>query len=235
MELDFIQDMFDAIADRYDFLNRLLSLRQDVYWRRTMISAITLLEKDSVLDVACGTGDVINELLRQKKYLKQMIGADFSTRMLELAKYKLCRDHKISSVELVAANGLRLPFASNTFNAVTIAFGIRNIMDRKSALAEFYRLLKPGGTLAVLELTTPENRLFDGLYLLYFQKILPKIGALFSKNMKAYAYLPSSVIHFPNANQFAGIMRQAGFVNIRWRFLTMGIATLFIGDKADKK
>lgn len=232
MELDFIQDMFDAIAHRYDLLNRLLSLRQDVYWRRTMISAINISEDDMILDVACGTGDVMIELLRQKKYIKQVVGVDFSFKMLRLARDKLNAFGSMPASTLVAGNGLHLPFKPGSAGAVTIAFGIRNIVDRKSALTEFHTLLKPGGALAVLELTTPENRLLQGLYLLYFQRILPKIGALFSKQLKAYAYLPQSVIHFPKANDFAAIMKQAGFTNIKWQFLTMGIATLFIGYKA---
>lgn len=232
MELEFVKDMFDAIALRYDLLNRLLSLRQDVYWRRTMVSALNLSENDAALDVACGTGDVMIEMLRRPIHLSRIVGVDFSTRMLHIAKTKLTHYQNSSSTELITGNGLCLPFAPRLFNAVTIAFGIRNIMDRKAALTEFFNMLKPGGKIAVLELTTPENKLLQSLYLIYFRRILPKIGALFSKHLKAYTYLPESVIHFPKASEFANIMRQAGFIDVRWRFLSLGVATLFIGIKS---
>jgi demethylmenaquinone methyltransferase / 2-methoxy-6-polyprenyl-1,4-benzoquinol methylase len=231
MELDFIQDMFDAIAHRYDLLNRLLSLRQDVFWRRAMISAIQASENHTVLDVACGTADVMIELLRQQKRIRRVVGVDFSFNMLQLARAKLTSGESSGEWALAAGNGLCLPFQADTFNAATIAFGIRNIVDRKSALAEFHRVLRPGGTLAVLELTTPESPVLQGIYLLYFQRILPKIGALFSKHLKAYAYLPQSVIQFPKAVDFAAIMKQAGFGDIKWRHLTLGVATLFVGRK----
>ncbi len=231
MELDFIKEMFDSIAPRYDFLNRLLSLKQDVYWRRTMVTALDLPDNAAVLDVACGTGDVLIETVNQTKNPKLMIGADFAPGMLKLAKVKLLRENFSTNVQLIAGNGLHLPFAPNTFDAVTIAFGIRNIMDRKSALTSFLNCLKPGGKVAVLELATPGNKFFLSLYLFYFSKILPLIGAFFSKHLKAYDYLPASVINFPPPNEFAAIMKQAGFREIKWRRLTMGIATVHIGQK----
>lgn len=237
MELDFIKEMFNAIAPRYDFLNRLLSLRQDVCWRRVMISALNLTDQDIVLDVACGTGDVMIEIIDQNPNQKQVIGVDFAPQMLKLAWNKLALNNMSQSlhqsIQLLAGNGLYLPFASNTFDAITIAFGIRNIMDRKSALTCFFNCLKPGGALAVLELATPKHPLFLSLYLFYFKRILPIIGAFFSKQINAYTYLPASVINFPAANEFAAIMKQAGFRNIKWRSLTMGIATVFIGYKPE--
>ncbi len=246
MELDFIKEMFNAIAPRYDFLNRLLSLRQDVYWRRVMISALNLTNQDIILDVACGTGDVMIEIIDRNPNQKQVIGVDFAPEMLKLASNKLTQKntgrnthqsihrniHK--SIQLIAGNGLHLPFSSNTFDAITIAFGIRNIMDRESALTCFFNCLKPGGALAVLELATPKNKFFLSLYLFYFKRILPLIGSFFSKQINAYTYLPESVINFPAADEFAAIMKQAGFTGIKWQSLTMGIATLFIGYKPRK-
>jgi demethylmenaquinone methyltransferase/2-methoxy-6-polyprenyl-1,4-benzoquinol methylase len=231
MELDFIKEMFDSIAPRYDFLNRLLSLRQDVYWRRTMISALDLPENAQVLDVACGTGDVLLEILSRPANHKLIVGADFAPGMLKLAKIKLLQENASPRVQLIAGNALHLPFPPNFFDAVTIAFGIRNIMDRKSALSSFFKCLKPGGKVAVLELATPSNRFFLSLYLFYFAKILPIIGSFFSKHLKAYDYLPASVINFPTPDKFAAIMKQAGFKQIKWRRLTMGIATVHIGQK----
>jgi demethylmenaquinone methyltransferase/2-methoxy-6-polyprenyl-1,4-benzoquinol methylase len=232
MELEFIRDMFDGIARRYDLLNRLLSLRQDVYWRREMAAALDLTEKDTVLDVACGTGDVIIEILRQCSRVQQVVGVDFSLQMLQIAVKKLDAAPAARAVRLVAGNGLCLPFPDNSFNAVTIAFGIRNIVDRGKALTVFKNCLKPGGVLAVLELTTPEIKFLQSLYLFYFKRLLPKIGALFSKHLKAYSYLPESVMRFPRACEFADIMKAAGFINVKWRPLTLGVATLFLGYKS---
>jgi demethylmenaquinone methyltransferase / 2-methoxy-6-polyprenyl-1,4-benzoquinol methylase len=212
-------------------LNRLLSLRQDVYWRRKMISALELKPTDAVLDVACGTGDVIREICVRGMIPRQVIGVDFAPRMLNLAKAKMKKQNTAQSLGLVAGNGLRLPFRTQSFDAVTIAFGIRNIMDRRSALTGFYDCLKPGGRLAVLELATPQNRLLLSAYLFYFTRILPQIGAVFSRHGRAYTYLPASVIHFPPPEGFARLMRQVGFKGIKWRRLTLGVATLHIGCK----
>jgi demethylmenaquinone methyltransferase/2-methoxy-6-polyprenyl-1,4-benzoquinol methylase len=231
MELEFIKEMFDAIAPRYDFLNRLLSLRQDVYWRRTMITALRLPQNAAVLDVACGTGDVLVEISEQRPDQGLIIGTDFAPRMLDLAKDKLIRKGLDTRVHLLAGNGLHLPFLAGTFDAVTIAFGIRNIMDRESALAGFFDCLKPGGKLAVLELATPGHPFFLSLYMFYFSRILPFIGAFFSRHMKAYNYLPTSVLNFPQPKEFAAIMKETGFSGIKWRRLTFGIATIFIGQK----
>jgi demethylmenaquinone methyltransferase / 2-methoxy-6-polyprenyl-1,4-benzoquinol methylase len=231
MELDFIENMFDGIARRYDLINRLLSLGQDVYWRRKMISALELHNPAVILDVACGTGDVMMELIRRHPELELVIGADFSMQMLKIARNKIKASGCPANAALIAANGLKLPIASASLDAVTIAFGIRNIMDRQGALAGFYDCLKPGGRLAVLELSTPENRLFKKIYLHYFKAILPRIGAFLSRDKGAYRYLPSSVLIFPRPPAFAALMRQAGFIDIRWRQMTLGICTLHLGVK----
>lgn len=231
MELDFIEDMFDGIARRYDLLNRLLSLRQDVYWRRSMISALELSGPAVVLDVACGTGDVVIELIRRHPGLRQVVGLDFSMQMLNIASHKIKALGYQKNVTLVAGNGLSLPVLPGSMDAVTIAFGIRNIMDRKSALTGFYDCLKPGGKLAVLELTTPEHRFFNMIYMLYFKTILPRIGSFLSKDLGAYQYLPASVMAFPRPAAFAALMRTAGFTDIRWRQMTLGICTLHLGVK----
>lgn len=233
MELLFIKDMFDAIAPRYDFLNRLLSLRQDVAWRRRMIAALRLPENGAVLDMACGTGDVLVEIAAQRPNHGPLIGADFAPQMLAIAKDKLARKGLDARVHLLAGNGLRPPFPPDTFDAVTIAFGIRNIMDREAALAGFLACLKPGGKLAVLELATPGHPFLLSLYLFYFSRILPLIGAFFSRHLKAYDYLPASVLNFPKPSAFAAVMTQAGFTGVKWRPLTFGIATLFIGQKPE--
>lgn len=229
-ELDFVQEMFDRIAPRYDFLNRLLSLRQDIVWRTQMVKAASLERGCKVLDVACGTCDVALEVNAQLKDKASIFGIDFSYGMLRLGKEKLNKK-KSNNITLLNGDALFLPFNDHLFDGVFIAFGIRNIMDRQRAVDSFFKVLKPKGRLAVLELTTPEKGLLRSLYLLYFQRILPLIGSFFSKDNKAYSYLPDSVLKFPTPTQFSKIMRRAGFNGIRFKQMTFGIVTLFIGYK----
>ena len=231
MELGFIKDMFNSIAPKYDFLNRLLSLRRDVYWRKVMVRALAVPPNAVVLDAACGTGDVMIELLKKKDQVDSVVGIDFAPEMLRIARKKLNSLQYRSKTRLIAGNNLALPFSPNAFDAITIAFGIRNIMDRKVALEEFFRHLRPGGTLAVLELATPTAPLLRFLYLSYFEKILPGIGGFFSSNPRASRYLPASVIRFPEPEAFAGLMQSAGFRHVRWYRLTMGLSTLHMGTK----
>ena len=230
-ELDFIQTMFDSIAPRYDFLNRFLSLRQDVYWRKEMVQAAKLGKNALVLDVACGTCDVGIEIQKQhlEKYKNKcrVYGVDFSHQMLLYAQKKI--DKKINKIELTAGNALFLPFKKKLFNAVFIAFGIRNIMDRENALKAFKNCLKKEGKVVVLELTKPLPGLLNNLYSLYFEKILPSIGSFFSKDSNAYSYLPDSVMKFPEPHEFAKIMKKAGFKKIKFKSMTFGIVTLFVG------
>jgi demethylmenaquinone methyltransferase/2-methoxy-6-polyprenyl-1,4-benzoquinol methylase len=231
-ELPFIRQMFDTIAPRYDLLNRLLSLRQDVVWRRTMVSAMAPVANGRVLDVACGTGDVALEILHRHGSRMTVIGLDFAPGMLLLAKRKIQAASVSGQIRLLAGDAFALPFANDTFDAVTIAFGIRNIQDKGTVLKVFHDCLKPGGGLFVLELSTPREGWLRSAYLLYFRRLLPAIGGLFSHNIGAYRYLPESVLHFPPARQFAGLMRAAGFVRVKWKPLTMGIATVFVGHRA---
>ncbi len=225
-----IRTMFDSIAPKYDFLNRLLSLRRDVYWRREMVRVLGLTDHAVVLDVACGTGDVMLEVLREKPGAAAY-GIDFSGNMLGIARSKIRAVQASPRFALIAADALDPPFAPDTMDAVTIAFGIRNIHDRKRALENFREMLKPGGVAAVLELNTPPEGILRSLYLLYFKKILPGIGGFFSKNTGAYQYLPDSVLDFPTPAGFARLMREAGFADIAWKSLSAGIATLYIGKK----
>jgi len=229
-ELDFVKDMFDGIAPRYDFLNRLLSMRQDIVWRTQMVKAAAPPKNARVLDVACGTCDVALEVSAQTLGSAGIFGLDFSFGMLKLGKEKLLKKNK-KNIALLNADALNLPFGNHMFDTVFIAFGIRNIMDRQRAITAFFKTLKKGGRLAVLELTTPEKGIFRSLYLLYFQRILPLIGSFFSKHNNAYTYLPESVLKFPTPVEFSGIMKQAGFKHIRFKQMTFGIVTLFIGTR----
>ncbi len=226
-ELDFIQTMFDSIAPKYDFLNRFLSFRQDIHWRKEMVKAAKLREHDLALDVACGTCDVSIEIQKQLHDKCRVFSADFSHKMLLFARKKI-KNH--ININLVAGNALSLPFKKNLFDAVFIAFGIRNIMDRKGALKAFKKTLKKGGRVVVLELTTPAPGLLKDLYILYFKKMLPRVGAFFSKDRNAYTYLPESVLKFPESKEFAKIMKDTGFKNIKFKSMTFGIVTLFTGE-----
>lgn len=231
IELDFIKEMFDSIAPKYDFLNRFLSGRQDILWRREMVSGAELPHQSQVLDVACGTCDVSLEVKRQKRGGATIFATDFSPGMLALGKKKIMKHKGGGTIHLAAGNALALPFKESCFDAVFIAFGIRNIMDRKGAILAFYRALRPGGTLAVLELTTPPEGIFREIYMLYFKRLLPAIGTIFSKNAGAYHYLPASVLNFPTPKRFASTLRESGFEMVKWKGMTFGIVTLFIGKK----
>jgi len=234
VELPFIREMFDAIAPKYDVLNRSLSLYQDVIWRRRAIASLKLGNGrgKKMLDVACGTCDMAIEAVRRTQGRLSVVATDFSFNMLALGKAKVAEEPHGKAIALAQGNGLALPSFDDAFDAVTIAFGIRNIMDRKGALTEFHRCLKKEGRVAVLELTTPTNKVLKSLYLLYFQKILPVIGGLFSKNRGAYTYLPESVLKFPSHEEFKAIMAEAGFSEVHARPMTFGIVTLFTGKKA---
>ena len=230
-ELDFVRDMFDRIAPRYDFLNRLLSLRQDVYWRRAMAAALALSSGAQVLDAACGTADVSLEMVRQAGGSVTVIGIDFAPEMLRLATPKIKQAQPAGTICLAAADAFHLPFRPGGFDAVTIAFGIRNIQDKETVLRRFREQLKPGGRLAVLELGTPATGPMRSAYLFYFNRLLPFIGRFFSSHNFAYSYLPQSVARFPTAERFAAMMYRAGFRNVRYRRLTLGITVLFVGEK----
>ena len=226
-ELPFVRDMFDRIAPYYDFLNRLLSLRRDVFWRRVLVERLEAPDRAAILDVACGTGDVALQIAAFYPSARE-VGVDFAPRMLERARPKV----KGAPIYLAAADAFALPFPIRSFDAVTIAFGIRNIQDKATALGRFYEHLKEGGRLVVLELAAPDPTLLRRMYMLYFNRLLPLVGRLFSRHSYAYAYLPASVAQFPSADVFAGMMKAAGFKRIRYRKLTFGIAVLFIGEKS---
>jgi demethylmenaquinone methyltransferase/2-methoxy-6-polyprenyl-1,4-benzoquinol methylase len=226
-EFKFVREMFDTIAPRYDFLNRLLSLRRDVYWRRALVESLELASGGTVLDAACGTADVALEIVRSSPGRVEVVGIDFAPEMLRLATAKT----KSKPISLVAADAFDMPFNNAGFSAVTMAFGIRNIQNKAAVLQQFRQQLKPGGRVAILELVTPARGPARSAYLFYFNTLLPLVGRFFSKHSFAYRYLPESVANFPTAPEFAALMRRCGFTNVRYRKLTLGIAVLFVGDK----
>jgi len=230
-ELPFVKEMFDKIAPRYDFLNRLLSGRQDVMWREQMVKAADLSPGARVMDVACGTCDVGLEIQNQLKGRARITGLDFSHGMLALGRKKLKKTQD-PGISLVNGDALALPVSPGLFDAIFIAFGIRNIMNRKKAVQQFETALKPGGRLVILELTTPSKGVFRRLYLAYFKGILPLVGRFFSRHGNAYSYLPESVMTFPDPVSFSKMMAAQGFSQVRFKEMTFGIVTLFVGKKS---
>ncbi len=230
-----IQDMFQAIAPRYDFLNRLLSLRRDVQWRRVLVKALRVPRDARVLDMATGTGDVALEIGRRKGISVTVWGVDFAFGMLQLGKNKIARTKYCVDIRQAQGDAFHPPFKPGGFDAVTMAFGIRNISDKKRVLKVFYEFLKKGGQLLILELTLPKIGFMKNLYFIYFQKLLPVIGKILSGSSGAYSYLPDSVRKFPSQKDFCELMREAGFEKVSYKRLTLGICTLFTGFKPENK
>jgi demethylmenaquinone methyltransferase / 2-methoxy-6-polyprenyl-1,4-benzoquinol methylase len=221
-----VREMFSGIAGRYDLLNHLLSANIDKAWRRKVRAMLETTLNDAnavVLDVACGTGDLTIELHREAKAV--IVGTDFCRPMLVIAK------EKATSIPFVEGDAIDLGFADEAFDAVTIAFGLRNLSNLSGGLAEFSRILKPGGRLVVLEFSSPVVPGFRGAFNFYFSKVLPRIGGVISGSRRAYEYLPDSVSKFPDQANLAAMMRKAGFVNVEYLNLTGGIAAIHTGEK----
>lgn len=222
-----VQQMFASIAPRYDLLNKVLSLGIDKIWRQAAASEALLLSPAHLLDVATGTGDFALELKRRSP-TTQVIGSDFVPQMLELAERKAAAQHL--DIKFEEGDALNLPYPDASFDSLTCSFGFRNFADYARGLAEFWRVLKPGGRLVILEFPPPAEGLFGAIFRFYFQQILPRIGAVVSGNKGAYTYLPESVLAFPNPATLARLMHATGF-RTRYRLLTYGIAAIHVGSK----
>jgi len=225
-----VRQMFDDISPRYDLLNRLLSFGIDRRWRRFAVSQLSIPKNGRVLDVATGTCDVALEVAAQTDPSVTIVGEDFTQGMLVHGQTKLDKSTHGERILLVNAPCEQMPHPDATFDAVTIAFGIRNVVDRQEGLNEMFRVLKPGGRAVILEFSQPRSELFRKIYYFYFQKILPTIGGLISKR-SAYQYLPDSVIEFPSQEEFSAMMGKAGFKRLQHCDLTFGISTVYVGDK----
>ncbi len=225
-----VREMFSGIARKYDFLNHFLSVNTDRRWRRLVARKLKdVLDREDalVLDVACGTGDLAVEL--QKTGRARVIGTDFCRPMLSVAAEKNGKNQL--SIPYLEADGMNLSFADATFDAVTIAFGLRNFSNWPDGLAEFHRILKKGGRLAVLEFSAPVVPGFRQLFNFYFTRVLPRIGGAVSGSRGAYEYLPDSVQRFPDQKGLAKMMEQTGFTAVEYKNLTGGIAAVHTATK----
>ena len=227
-----VAGMFDQIAFRYDFLNRFLSGGIDIYWRKRAIKELAALQPKKILDVATGTGDVA---IMTWKFLKPetIIGIDISEGMLQLGRQKVANLLLNKQIELVQGDSEAINFPDNTFDAITVAFGVRNFEDLRKGLGEMKRVLKPGGKLVVLEFSKPKQFVFKGFYNLYMRIVTPGIGKLVSKNREAYQYLNDSVQKFPEGNDFITIMNTIGYTATYFKKLTGGICTIYCGSKSE--
>ena len=230
-ELPFIQDMFETIAHRYDLLNRTLSLRQDIMWRNKLVQTLDLSGNEKILDVASGTGDVALAICHHYPSVN-IHCIDFSANMLRLANQKIKASNQ-SYIYTACADAFDLPYPTDYFHAVSMAFGIRNVVNKQSLLRTLYHHLAPGGQLLILELTLPEIKVLKNIYLMYFKKLLPVIGRMVSKSPFAYDYLPGSVVSFPTSLVFSKMMTAAGFRGVKWLPMTGGICTLFVGRRPE--
>jgi demethylmenaquinone methyltransferase / 2-methoxy-6-polyprenyl-1,4-benzoquinol methylase len=229
---DRVRQMFGRIAGRYDFLNHLLSLGIDHYWRWRTVRLVPPVGPLPILDVCTGTGDLALAYDRAAGGKNHIVAGDFCLPMLEIGRQKAVKVGADSRIEFIEADAQALPVPTGAFQIVCVAFGLRNVADTDLGLAEMARACAPGGNVAVLEFTTPTWQPFKAIYGWYFRHVLPRLGRLFARNSgDAYEYLPTSVGEFPQGEALAERMRAAGLTDV-WRYpLTLGVATLYVGKK----
>ncbi len=225
-----VAQMFNSIAHRYDFMNRFLTVGVDIYWRKAAIRQLKSIAPKEVLDVATGTGDIA--ILTYKMLKPEKItGIDISEGMLELGRKKLENLHLTDHITLQTGDSETIRFEDNRFDAITVAYGVRNFQNLDKGLKEMHRVLKPGGKLVVLEFSRPTQPLFRKLCDFYMNVLTPAIGNLFAKNRDAYQYLNDSVQAFPEGQTFLTIMNDAGFTQTYLKKLSLGICTIYCGSK----
>jgi demethylmenaquinone methyltransferase/2-methoxy-6-polyprenyl-1,4-benzoquinol methylase len=224
-----VEEMFDHIAPTYDFLNHLLSAGIDRRWRRLAVDSIAPIAPKMILDLATGTGDFAVESLRLKP--ARIIGFDISDLMMNVGRAKAQKLQATDILEFRKGDSENMPFEDNKFDAITVGFGVRNFEDLNKGLSEMYRVLRPGGRIAILEVARPKQFPMRQLYSIYFNYILPFVGRLFSSDVRAYTYLPESVRAFPEGHDFTAILNKAGFSHIGYRPLTFGICAFYTCSK----
>lgn len=224
-----VTTMFDTIAGNYDHLNRVISFGIDVSWRKKVIALITEKSPENALDIATGTGDLAISLVDTGA--KKIVGLDISKGMLEIGRQKVADLGLDQQIEMIVGDSEKLPFDANTFDAITVAFGVRNFENLELGLSEILRVLKPSGTFVVLETSVPEKFPFKQGYYCYTKMILPLIGKLFSKDKVAYKYLSDSAAKFPHGKAFNNILEKIGFIGVVNKPQTFGVASIYIASK----
>ncbi|MCC8408900.1 bifunctional demethylmenaquinone methyltransferase/2-methoxy-6-polyprenyl-1,4-benzoquinol methylase UbiE [Mucilaginibacter sp. UR6-1] len=225
-----VADMFNNISKTYDFLNHFMSLGIDIIWRKKAINELKHDKPGHILDVATGTGDFAFEALTILKPEK-ITGVDISRGMLDIAEQKIAKRKLGHKFSVKLGDSEKLPFGDTEFDAVTVAYGVRNFENLEAGMADIFRVLKPGGKVVVLEFSKPRTFPVKQLYNFYFKYITPGIGKLFSKDARAYSYLPESVAAFPDGKNFTAVMDKVGFKNTKNRALTFGICSIYTGVK----
>lgn len=225
-----VTQMFDTISEEYDHLNRVISFGIDIKWRHKVVDLVSKSKPQEILDIATGTGDLAISL--SKTTAKKIIGLDISDGMLEVGRKKIKLQELQDTITMVIGDSEDLPFESNTFDAVTVAFGIRNFENLEQGLSEILRVLKPSGIFVILETSVPTNPIYKFGYKLYSKGVLPIIGKLFSKDKVAYRYLSESASVFPYGEALNNILLKIGFINVEDKPQTLGVATIYTASKA---
>ncbi|QQY82173.1 bifunctional demethylmenaquinone methyltransferase/2-methoxy-6-polyprenyl-1,4-benzoquinol methylase UbiE [Tamlana sp. s12] len=224
-----VTKMFDNISSDYDGLNRVISFGIDIKWRKKVVNIVKNSNPESILDIATGTGDLAINLAETDA--TKIVGLDISSGMLEIGKEKIKKKGLDSKIEMVLGDSENLPFKNDTFDAITVAFGVRNFETLENGLKEIYRVLKPNGTFVILETSVPTKTPFKQGYSLYTKNILPLIGKIFSKDRSAYRYLSESASVFPYGEALNNILRKIGFINVEDFPQTLGVATIYKSSK----
>lgn len=226
-----VEEMFDNIAHSYDFLNHFFSLGIDILWRKKAIRILRKKKPETLLDMATGTADFAIEAARMKVGASRIVGMDISQKMLDVGRKKIKEKGFENLISLMQGDSEALPLPDNSFDAFTVAFGVRNFQHLDAGLKELYRVTKPGGTGMVLEFSRPRKFPMKQFFGFYFKRVMPLLGKLVSKDHRAYSYLPESVAAFPDGEDFVAIMKNAGFTSVESMPLTGGIASLYIAIK----
>ena len=224
-----IAQMFDTISKEYDWLNRVISLGIDIKWRNKVVKIVGEKKPDSILDIATGTGDLAISLI--KTNAKKIIGLDISEGMLDVGRQKIKTKKLDKTIDMLVGDSENLPFDNSSFDAITVAFGVRNFENLEKGLSEILRVLKPTGSFVVLETSVPSQFPFRQGYFVYTKIFLPLIGKLFSKDKKAYAYLSASAAKFPHGHAFNNILEKIGFIKVKSLPQTFGVASIYTATK----
>jgi demethylmenaquinone methyltransferase/2-methoxy-6-polyprenyl-1,4-benzoquinol methylase len=224
-----VEQMFDNIAHRYDFVNNFLSLGIDILWRKKAIRLLSKYKPKSILDIATGTGEFAIEALTL--HPEKITGVDISEGMLQKGREKLLRKGLGTKIELIRGDSEKLPFADKQYDAVTVGFGVRNFEDLQKGLADIYRVLNNGGTLVILEFSKPRSFPVKQLYNFYFKRVCPLVGRIFSRDASAYTYLYDSVQAFPDGDDFTNILKATGFKDTETHPVSGAIATIYLAKK----